>query len=1200
MDQPTGSLPFPPTSTSFAEMATSQGNTTTLQANKAIRQYFEYTGHSSAENNAPNRPTSTKWTDIPEIPTEGELMDLTGVCKERKALVPPNVISQPWRSSEQYLEAHYKLLREDTVAPLRDAILWVRENPSTLDKKDVFIYEKVHFIRATMTNRGMAFRIRFSTKRAGKRILWKYSSRLIPGTLVALSPDKDCFQTKCVVAIVAARPLERVSSYPPEIDIYFANTDDMEIDSQKEWVMVESRSNYFEATRHTLAALQKLAKEKFPLSRHICQLEKDVKVSPDIQGNPVLNFQQLADGIRDEVSSYNVLNDLPTEPLGNLNQLQWQALKAILTQQLVLVQGPPGTGKTHVSIVALKILLSNMATGAPPIIVAAHTNHALDQLIRQVATFEKNYVRLGGRSNDVDIRQRTLYNIKLTQKSQSLLGGLSGPARKELRNAESSVISLLRVLECARSGQEPLQAADFFQYDLLTKEQVESLKRDDDNWEHVGHEQEADPFKAWLGDRLVLLPQVYENESNYVTLDDIDEEYEQLREIEAEQGPEDGNFEDLKGRSVDFDMSFCGKQRHSISENKIQQYLQKSDLWKIPVQARGSIYNYLRSKLLKTLQEKVRTLGKQYADASKGVLIGTWERDYEILRKAKLIAMTTTGLSKYRGLVASVNPKIVLIEEAAEVIEAPVAVACFESIQQLILVGDHKQLKGSCSVFDLTGDPFHLDVSMFERLTRNKMPFFMLREQRRMTPEVSDLLQPIYGQLENHSSVLNYPPIPGMGNIRSFFFSHQWQENGDSLSSKLNEMEALMLVEFYVYLLMNGTLASSITIITFYNGQRKLLLKMMRNHQSLKYLSPKVMTVDSYQGEENDIVLLSLVRSNSKNGIGFLAVENRVCVALSRAKRGFFLFGNGKLLASVSPLWSQVLKIMDSDTKKLRTGSSLRLTCQKHGNHTDITVPGDWRYLNGGCHDLCRETLKCGHICDLKCHGYSHKMISCNKPCSYVRPCCNLACTAVCGSLHTHSCSCISETTAIGGESRDVVNNLTENVHSVFPGEVRVPHKRRALRLLNGPTQRQKIFDSAKPSRRYTVSPKGKPSGFSSRSKQFVATSHQKWNAFSDGGAKEMDQSLQVLARAEDLESEDVKRALKVVDPKFLPKDLLERLEKNTQKHEEEASEIKEEPVTDSEVKGENGSEDANQYPLLDVSDTGSSVPEGMLIDLSF
>jgi helicase required for RNAi-mediated heterochromatin assembly 1 len=78
--------------------------------------------------------------------------------------------------------------------------------------------------------------------------------------------------------------------------------------------------------------------------------------------------------------------------------------------------------------------------------------------------------------------------------------------------------------------------------------------------------------------------------------------------------------------------------------------------------------------------------------------IGKWEVDAIILQSAKVIGMTTTGLSKYRGLVASLKPRVVLIEEAAETLEGLVMAACVESLEHLILVGDHKQLRGHCSV----------------------------------------------------------------------------------------------------------------------------------------------------------------------------------------------------------------------------------------------------------------------------------------------------------------------------------------------------------------------------------------------------------------------------------------------------------------------------------------------------------------------
>ncbi len=74
--------------------------------------------------------------------------------------------------------------------------------------------------------------------------------------------DKIVDLQKLVIATVAARPLGGVQSEPPELDIFFGRSEDIEIDPQSEWLMLEAKSGYFEAYRHTLKALQKLSQEK--------------------------------------------------------------------------------------------------------------------------------------------------------------------------------------------------------------------------------------------------------------------------------------------------------------------------------------------------------------------------------------------------------------------------------------------------------------------------------------------------------------------------------------------------------------------------------------------------------------------------------------------------------------------------------------------------------------------------------------------------------------------------------------------------------------------------------------------------------------------------------------------------------------------------------------------------------------------------
>lgn len=67
-----------------------------------------------------------------------------------------------------------------------------------------------------------------------------------------------------------------------------------------------------------------------------------------------------------------------------------------------------------------------------------------------------------------------------------------------------------------------------------------------------------------------------------------------------------------------------------------------------------------------------------------------------------------------------------------------------------------------------------------------------------------------------------------------------------------------------------------------------------------------VTTVDSFQGLEADIIVLSLVRSNTHGNIGFLSDQNRICVAMSRARYGLYIIGNMKILAQKSSTWRDI------------------------------------------------------------------------------------------------------------------------------------------------------------------------------------------------------------------------------------------------------------------------------------------------------
>jgi helicase required for RNAi-mediated heterochromatin assembly 1 len=77
-----------------------------------------------------------------------------------------------------------------------------------------------------------------------------------------MTTAKDNFKAICKFVTVVGRPTIGLQMNPPEIEILFGDPAENEIDPQQEWLLVEARMGYFEAYRHTLVALQRMALER--------------------------------------------------------------------------------------------------------------------------------------------------------------------------------------------------------------------------------------------------------------------------------------------------------------------------------------------------------------------------------------------------------------------------------------------------------------------------------------------------------------------------------------------------------------------------------------------------------------------------------------------------------------------------------------------------------------------------------------------------------------------------------------------------------------------------------------------------------------------------------------------------------------------------------------------------------------------------
>ncbi|XP_077192287.1 NFX1-type zinc finger-containing protein 1 [Paroedura picta] len=976
---------------------------------------------------------------LPIYPTHKE------VHGEEKPFLRPNLISQKYESPAIYLDTQFRLLREDFVRPLREGILQLLQSfeadRGLRGKKfdDIRVYFGARILIPLCSGTGLDYKVQFDIKPL-QLVRWENSKRLLYGSLVCLS--KDHFET-FLFATVSHRESQDLKQgivhlhFNQHSRALLAN-----IGPADSFLMVETTA-YFEAYRHVLRGLQEMEETEVPFQDYLVKCEPHVRAPVYLARasvydlRPLMKAARATDGVETALgtlagSKVDLLDpgQWPALDLLGLDTSQMEALQLALTKELAIIQGPPGTGKTYVGLKIVQALLANSATRAEsPILVVCYTNHALDQFLEGIYTFQKQgIVRVGGRSNSETLRQFTLRELrnKSRHKLSTYLHQAYSKISSEMTSSRVHLEGLAAKLEGSLRGilhERVLQ-------EYISKLHWDSLAKGlDQDWLPGGHSLMAEwlglgltPFACndtepngernagTLGEEVELLMIAEEadliQEERQLDSDEVPScsrypnqkppqdvtaqltdaflavklEEEQGNKAEAPGGPDHAGWEVQRGQKKK--MKEKAKKELSKPEAMTEAEAEAvGDIWQLDLDSRWDLYRHWLQKYQAKIRRVILQHEEDYQAAAERMAELRLHEDIGILEKAQIIGMTTTGAARYRQGLQQVAPRVVLVEEAAEVLEAHTITTLSPACQHLILIGDHQQLRPSANVYDLAKN-FNLEVSLFERLVKVGLPFVRLDFQHRMRPEIAHLLTPhIYQELANHPSVLQYDNIKGvLSNL--FFVEHTFPEQEiQEGRSHQNPHEAHFVVGLCKYLLCQGYLPSQVTILTTYTGQLFCLRRLL---PAQTFQGVKVHVVDKYQGEENDIVLLSLVRSNPEGRVGFLQTPNRVCVALSRAKKGLYCIGNMAMLSQV-PLWS---KIAHALREKGHIGRSLLLSCQNHpGTRTAVACAADFsRVPEGGCSLPCEYRLSCGHVCPRACHPYDlqHKEVQCMKPCPKV------------------------------------------------------------------------------------------------------------------------------------------------------------------------------------------------------------------------
>ncbi len=248
----------------------------------------------------------------------------------------------------------------------------------------------------------------------------------------------------------------------------------------------------------------------------------------------------------------------------------------------------------------------------------------------------------------------------------------------------------------------------------------------------------------------------------------------------------------------------------------------------------------------------------------------------------------------------SIDFEAVIIDEAGQALEP----ACWIPIinaKKIILAGDHLQLPPTIKSTEALKKGF--STTLFEKLVENfPNKVTLLNTQYRMNEAIMACINEHFYENKLIASVIvkdrTLEEKPKITFFDTAGASFDEENEGTSLK---NEKEANILIQILTNEL--ETLNSkniSVGIISPYKTQIENIKNKVKAENLIEKYNEvyfKINTVDSFQGQESDLIIISLVRSNDKGEIGFLADLRRMNVALSRAKKRLIVIGDSATLS---------------------------------------------------------------------------------------------------------------------------------------------------------------------------------------------------------------------------------------------------------------------------------------------------------------
>jgi predicted DNA helicase len=308
---------------------------------------------------------------------------------------------------------------------------------------------------------------------------------------------------------------------------------------------------------------------------------------------------------------------------------------------------------------------------------------------------------------------------------------------------------------------------------------------------------------------------------------------------------------------------------------------------------------YFRIKPDPSLRHSLREEAKQLLNEARQIEDAVFER---IIGNANIICATATGLDQ--DIFKQRSFDWCIMDEASQSVE-PSAWIPIQYAKRLVLAGDHCQLPPTVISPEAIRGGFN--ISLMERLLENPKVDIsrLLNVQYRMHQDIMNFSSDVFyeGGLQADDSVrttllVDLPTVTSSPltdcpvhfiDTAGASYDEEQEPDGDS---RLNPLEAELVIKKVHELLTCGVTAEQIAVISPYSAQVKYL------REKLRHLDLEIDSVDGFQGREKEAVIVSLVRSNREGEVGFLADTRRMNVALTRARRKLIVIGDSATITS--------------------------------------------------------------------------------------------------------------------------------------------------------------------------------------------------------------------------------------------------------------------------------------------------------------